>query len=340
MFENLKTLIPPFNWQQVIVDPWSDSQWMESLWVTGMGVMVAWACGLVGCFLILRRMAMVGDAVSHTILPGLVVAFLVSGSRGGWAMFVGAVVAGVFTIWLIELVHSKSLIKQDAAIGICFSALFALGVLLVSRYADQVDLDQDCVLYGEIGQIYWSPTVAGMPQPAFSMAIILALVVVLLAAFYRRLTVTTFDPGLARSLGIGTARYHYGLMTVLALVVVAAFKAVGAVMVVAMLIVPGSTAYLLAKRLPTMLGLTLVHGLLGSVIGFHLGQWLNCSTGAAMVTAGVGLFFLTWLAIRITRMIHRQASRHHHDAMDDDHTAFTRPERSEPDPHPVRGATH
>jgi len=339
MLENLQSLIPPFDWQQVVVDPWSKSQWVETMWVTGMGVMVAWACGLVGCFLILRRMAMVGDAVSHTILPGLVVAFLISGSRSGWVMFVGAVVAGVFTIWFIELIHSRSLIKQDAAIGICFSALFALGVLLVSRYANQVDLDQDCVLYGEIGQIYWSPTVAGMPEPAFSMAIILVLVLVLLAAFYRRLLVTTFDPGLARSLGIGTTRYHYGLMTVLALVVVAAFKAVGAIMVVAMLIVPGATAYLLSKRLPMMLALTLVHGLLGSVIGFHLGQWLNCSTGAAMVTAGVGLFFITWLATRITRMIQRQKSRRHHDVMDDDHTAFTRPERSEPDPHPVRGAT-
>ena len=319
-----------------MIDPWSESQWVESLWVTGMGVMVAWACGLVGCFLILRRMAMVGDAVSHTILPGLVVAFLVSGSRGGWVMFVGAVVAGVFTIWLIELVHSRSLIKQDAAIGICFSALFAFGVLLVSRYADQVDLDQDCVLYGEIGQIYWSPTIAGIPEPALSMAIILVVVVLLLAAFYRPLVVSTFDPGLARSLGIRTSHYHYGLMTVLALVVVAAFKAVGAVMVVAMLIVPGSTAYLLAKRLPMMLGLTLVHGLLSSVMGFHLGQWLNCSTGAAMVTAGILLFFFAWLTTRIRVMVHRRASRQHYGMMHDD-TAFTRAEDKESGPHPVRG---
>ncbi|QQL45451.1 metal ABC transporter permease [Sulfuriroseicoccus oceanibius] len=336
MWQNFKHLVPPFDWYHVVTEAWTGSALEDTLWVTGMGTLVAWACGLVGCFLILRRMAMVGDAISHTVLPGLVVAFLIAGTRGGWVMFAGAIVAGLITIWLIEMVHGRSLIKQDAAIGICFSSLFAVGVLLVTRYASKIDLDADCVLYGEIGFTAFAVPVAGIPEPVFYMGIVTALVFVLLAVFYRRLLVTTFDPGLARSLGIRTGLYHYGLMAMLAVVVVAAFKAVGAILVVAMLIIPGATAYLLSTRLPTMLGLTLVHGLLSSVGGFHLARWLNCSTGAAMVVFATGLFVLAWIGVVAMRSIQRARSRHHHDTSDDP-TVFTRPPQPAADPHPVRG---
>ena len=128
-----------------------------------MGFFVGSACGLVGNYLMLRRMALVGDAISHSVLPGIAIAFLVSGSRGSAAMFVGALLAGVVTTVIIEAIHRNSRIKQDAAIGIAFTSLFAIGVILISVFAGQVDLDQECVLYGEIGTVplEGSTTIAG-----------------------------------------------------------------------------------------------------------------------------------------------------------------------------------
>src|SRR4026208_2075277 len=148
----MNSLIPPFDFQKVLVAPWT-TDFASYGWIVLMGFLVATACGLVGNYLILRRMALVGDAISHSVLPGLVVAFLLAGTRHSTVMFLGALVAGVLTTILIELIHKKSRVKQDAAIGITFSSLFALGVILVSQYASKIDLDQECVLYGEIGNI-------------------------------------------------------------------------------------------------------------------------------------------------------------------------------------------
>jgi manganese/zinc/iron transport system permease protein len=140
----MKELIPAFEWRAVFVEPWTVDLALFG-WIALMGFFVAVACGLVGNYLILRRMALMGDAVSHSVLPGLVVACLWSGSRGTGAMFAGALAAGAVTAVLIEGIHRLSRVKQDAAIGIVFSALFAFGVLLTSLYAQQIDLDADCV---------------------------------------------------------------------------------------------------------------------------------------------------------------------------------------------------
>src|SRR6185436_9463742 len=146
-------VIPPFDFQRVVVAPWTSDAGTFG-WVALMGFLVATACGLVGNYLILRRMALVGDAISHSVLPGLAVGFMLAKSRNSWVMFIGAVLAGLVTTALIELIHKKSRVKQDAAIGITFSTLFALGVILISLYASKVDLDQECVLYGEIGNVW------------------------------------------------------------------------------------------------------------------------------------------------------------------------------------------
>src|SRR5262245_49800570 len=143
----MDTFIPPFDFQKVVIAPWTTDLSSHG-WTMAMGFLVASACGLVGNYLILRRMALVGDAISHSVLPGLVIAFLLAGSRHSGVMFVGALAAGVVTTILIEVIHKKTRVKQDAAIGITFTTLFALGVILVSYYASKVDLDQECVLYG------------------------------------------------------------------------------------------------------------------------------------------------------------------------------------------------
>ncbi len=151
-------LIPPFDWHRVMVAPWTEDLVLFG-WIGLMGFAVAAACGLVGNYLILRRMALMGDAVSHSVLPGLVIAFLWSGSRGTWPMFLGALAAGAVTTLIIDAIHQRTRVKQDAAIGIAFSTLFAVGVLLTTIYAQQVDLDAECVLYGELAFVPLEPFV-------------------------------------------------------------------------------------------------------------------------------------------------------------------------------------
>jgi len=292
-------LIPPFDWQAVVVDPWTTDLPLFG-WVALMGFLVTTACGWVGNYLMLRRLALMGDAVSHSVLPGLVVAFLWSGSRGTWAMFAGALAAGLVTGWLVEAIQRGSRVKQDAAIGITFSALFALGVVLLSRYAHQVELDADCVLYGEIGFVALeSRVVVGGwelgPVSVVRMAAVALGVGLLAWLWHPRLLVSAFDPGLARTLGINARGWHHTLMAALSLVVVSAFEAVGAILVIAMLILPGATAALLVERFPARQALVVAFAALSATLGVSLAVWLDCSIAPAMVTVGAGMFSVVWL---------------------------------------------
>lgn len=291
--------IPPFDAHEVLVAPWTENLQMFG-WIALMGFLVTMACGLIGNYLILRRMALVGDAISHSVLPGIAVAFLVAQSRDRLVMFVGALAAGLATTLLIETIHRRTRVKQDAAIGIVFSTLFAIGVILITLFASQIDLDADCVLYGEISFVALEPHVHLFgfslgPEPVFFMALVAVFVVVLILLFYKELLVSSFDPGLAASIGVRPGVMHYCLMAALSIVVVSAFQSVGAILVVAMLILPGATAYLLTHRLSRMLVLSVVHSAVSAVVGMHLAIWLNCSMAAAMVVAGTGIFALAWV---------------------------------------------
>jgi manganese/zinc/iron transport system permease protein len=295
----MNELFPALDLHYVFVSPWTEG--LSSYgWVMLMGFFVAAACGLVGNYLILRRMALVGDAISHSVLPGLAIGFLLANSRSSLVMFLGAVAAGVVTTTLIELIHKKSRIKQDAAIGITFSTLFAFGVILISLKAGKVDLDQECVLYGEIGNVGLETMVTiGQvpigPVPVVRMAIAALVTAGLIIAFYKELLVSSFDPGLAFSLGINATAVHYSLMGVLSVVVVSAFESVGAILVIAMLILPGATASLLSQNLARVLGLSVLHAALTSVLGLHLALYLRCSIAGAMVVMGAVLFCCAWI---------------------------------------------
>jgi manganese/zinc/iron transport system permease protein len=290
--------------------PWTQSGG-STVWIALMGFFVAASCGMVGVYLILRRMALVGDAISHSVLPGLVIAFLLSQSRGSIAMFAGALVAGLVTTVIIEVIHKCSRVKQDAAIGIAFTTLFALGVILVSLFTARVDLDQECVLYGEIAfvpleeMVRWGGLNLG-PSPVFRMGVITVLTAVGIRLFYKQLLVSSFDPGLAVSLGISALTVHYSLMAWLSVVVVSAFESVGAVLVVAMLILPGATASLLVTRLPHVFIVVLLLAAASSVLGIHLATWLNCSMAAAMVVMATALFVGAWAISVASTAWHRR----------------------------------
>lgn len=256
---------------------------------------MAISCGLLGCYLILRKMAMIGDAISHAVLPGIVIAFLLSGSRDSFMMLLGAGLLGIFTTFLIEFFHSKAKLQSDASIGVTFTWLFALGVILISVFAGQVDLDQDCVLYGEIAYVpidVWitvNGTVMG-PRAVYILSFVLLVIVAFISLGYKELFLTTFDPSFAVATGASAVLWHYLLMATVSLTTVASFESVGAILVVAFLIAPPATAYLLTEKLPKMLGITVILGILISITGYYLAVWIDGSIAGAM-SVMAGIFF-------------------------------------------------
>ena len=218
-------------------------------WIVIVGILAAVACTLLGNFLVLRKMSMMGDAISHAVLPGLAIAFLITGARASLAMFIGAAVVGVLTAVFTQWISRFGKVDQGASMGIVFTTLFALGLILIVQAADHVDLDAGCVLYGAIEltplDVVWSTKLFGMtvdlPRAVVvlvSVCLVNALFVIL---FFKELRISSFDPELASTIGINASLMHYLLMTLVAITTVAAFEAVGSIIVIAMLIVPAAT---------------------------------------------------------------------------------------------------
>jgi ABC-type Mn2+/Zn2+ transport system permease subunit/Mn-dependent DtxR family transcriptional regulator len=246
-------------------------------------VLVGAINGALGCFIILRRMAFIGDALSHAILPGVVIAFMVAG-KGHFALFLGAVFAGIVTALLIGFVNRNSRVKEDSAIGVIFIGMFALGILLISRLR-AVHLDLQHFLFGDplgvsTGDLYLT-------------GIIGVIIIASILLFYKQLLLTSFDPVMATAIGMNTGLVHYFLMGILSMTIVASLQAVGIILVVAMLITPGATAFLLTERLPRMIGLASAIGALAAIIGLYISYWMNYSSGAAMVIVVTVIFLLT-----------------------------------------------
>lgn len=264
-----------------------------------VGCTVAAACALIGSFLVLRRMALLGDAISHAVLPGIVLAFLITGSRSPLPMVIGAGVFGVLTVFLVELATRTRRLREDASIGVVFPALFAIGVILVTRYAGQVDLDLDCVLHGEIAYtpwdvLFWNERSIG-PKALWVNGFVLLANLIFVIACYKELKVSTFDPALAAALGFAPTVIHYLLMAMVSVTVVGAFESVGAILVVAMLVVPPATAYMLTERLSRLLTLSVVIGVASALLGYGIARWLDASIAGGMATAAGGLFLLAFL---------------------------------------------
>ncbi len=269
---------------------------MNAFWIIFTGSIVATSCALLGCFLVLRRMTMIGDAISHAVLPGIVIAFLFSGRFDSFYTVLGAAMLGVFASFVIEFFNKKGNLQTDASIGVTFTSLFALGIILISVFTDSVDIDQDCVLYGELAYIplnLWisdSGVILG-PRATWISGSILLLIIAFTVICYRPLLLTTFDADFAATIGISTMFWHYTLMVIVSLTTVASFESVGAILVVAFLVVPAAAAYLLTNQLKTMLLIAIAIALLGTFGGYWLATWINGSIAAAMATL-VGIFFL------------------------------------------------
>ena len=273
---------------------------MDAFWIILTGSLVAVACSLLGSFLVLRKMSMVGDAISHAVLPGLVIAYLLSGSRASFPMLIGAALFGILTTLLIELFQKHFKLQVDASIGVTFTALFAIGVIMISSLAGKIDLDQDCVLYGEIAYVpidIWF-TDSGLSLGPYSVWIIgtaLLIVIAFVLFGYKGLKITTFDENYAASLGISTAFWHYALMSMVSLTTVVSFEAVGAILVVAFFIIPAATAYLWTNQLKNMLLLSCLFGIVSAVLGYFLAAYINGSIAGAMATVAGSIFLVSFL---------------------------------------------
>ncbi len=276
---------------------------MNDFWIIIEGSLVAVSCGLLGVYLILRKMAMVGDAISHAVLPGIVIAYLVAQSRSSFFTLLGAALFGLLTTFMIEIFYKKARIQSDASIGITFTWLFAIGVILVSAFSGNVDLDQECVLYGDIAYVpfdilYLFSTDVG-PAPVWLQGFNLLAILVLLRIGHRGFLITSFDPAFSSGLGIKTDTWHYVLMGAVSFTVVLSFNAVGAILVVAFLVVPPATAYLISKQVETMMAYTVLFGILSAVGGFYLATWWNSSISGAMAVVAGMLFVIVFAAKRV-----------------------------------------
>ena len=245
-------------------------------WIIAIAATCAVACALPGCFLVLRRMSLMGDAISHAVLPGIAIGFLLTGSRSNGIMFAGAIVAGFLTAFFSQWLKRFGRVDEGAAMGVVFTTLFAIGLLLIVRGADSVDLDPSCVLYGALEfaplDLVALPLLDDVKVPrAFLMvAMVLIINLVILAIWFKAFRIAAFDPEQARAQGMRPDLMHHLLMGMTAVTTVASFEAVGSIIVVAMIIVPAVCARLFASNLISMLCLASFLALTSALLG-HLG---------------------------------------------------------------------
>jgi manganese/zinc/iron transport system permease protein len=297
--------------------------WTElDTWIVLTGALTAMACAVPGVFLLLNKQSMLGDAISHAVLPGLAIGFLVSGSRDPLPMFIGAVLAGLFTGVVSGVIERRGRVEAGASLGVVFCSLFALGLILIRLAADHVDLDPGCVLYGALElAVIDSATV---PRIVWQSGAILILNLFLAGVFFKELQVVAFDPRFAKASGIPSGLIQQGLTVVTALTTVVAFESVGSILVIAMLIVPGASAMLLSRSVSGVLLWSLIvaisSAVLGHVLAISIGPaWLGLLTGrhdlgslssAGMMAASAGgIFFSLLAASRLAQRVRSSTQR-------------------------------
>ncbi|WP_340066787.1 metal ABC transporter permease [Ascidiimonas aurantiaca] len=262
--------------------------------------LVAVACAIPGTFLVLRKMAMISDAISHSILPGIVAGFFLTQDLNSPLLIVLAAMTGVLTVLIVEFIQKTGLVKEDTAIGLVFPALFSIGVILIAKNADDIHLDIDAVLLGELAFAPFDRFVInGMdmgPKSLWVIGSILLCTLILLRIFFKELKISTFDPELAAALGFSPVIIHYSLMSMASVTTVGAFDAVGAILVIALMIAPPATAYLLTDDLKKMLVLSVVFGIIGALAGYWLAHGLDASIAGSITTVLGILFLVTYLA--------------------------------------------
>ncbi|EGQ3467204.1 metal ABC transporter permease [Staphylococcus pseudintermedius] len=255
-------------------------------------ILVGVVCGVVGCLIILRGLSLMGDAMSHAVLPGVALSFLMN-----IPMFIGAMVTGMLSSIMIGYISEASKTKKDAAIGITFTTFLALGIVLISVIHSATDLYH--ILFGNI---------LAITQYAFHTTLAVSIVVLaLILILYRPLKMSTFDPTFSRMSGLNTTMIHYFVMLLLALVIVASVQTVGVILVVALLITPASTAFLFTKKLSTMMIVSSIFSVISSTLGIYMSFKLNLPSGAVIVLISAVLYGLTFGIIKLINLLQKGA---------------------------------
>lgn len=278
-------------------------QWNWSLdgWIIAAGILCAVSSALLGNFLVLRKMSMLGDAITHAILPGLAAAFFLSDSRSSIPMFAGAVLAGILTALFTEWIRSFGKVDEGASMGVVFTSLFALGLVMIVQAADHVDLDPGCVLYGAIELTPLDTILISgweIPRVVVVLSVVLLINLLFVVLFLKELKLSSFDPALATTTGFNAKLIHYSLMTLVAVTAVASFETVGNILVVAMFVVPPAAAYMLTDRLVRMIVLSVILAIIAAVLG-HISamtvpRWFGfqSTSTAGMMAVAAGLLFI------------------------------------------------
>ena len=264
----------------------------DALIIILVGFLVAVNSGITGSFMVLRKLSMIGDAISHAVLPGIIIAYMIAGHRENFFFLFGAAFMGVFVTLMIDWFNKKGRLPTDASIGLSFTFLFAVGIILISAFTDSVDIDADCVLYGEISLVpFHKYTVMGFDigtKALWDNLFILIVILLYVILRYRPLAISSFNEEYGQSIGIPVRRIRLFLMVLVSLTTVFAFESVGAILVVAFLVIPPATALLISRRLPHMLAITVFLALVSSVGGFYLADAIDGSIAGSMsVVAGV-----------------------------------------------------
>jgi manganese/zinc/iron transport system permease protein len=277
------------------------------------GALIAISCGFLGVFLLLRKMSMTGDAISHAVLPGIVIGYFVSGSQRSLEVIIGAGLLGILSTLMIDALRKKAKVQLDASIGITFTLLFAIGIILINLFAYKVDLDQECVLYGEIAYLpidLWI-TPSGLnfgPRITWLAGLNFFLVTGFIYLLFKELSLTSFDENFSASIGIPAKGVNLALMSMVSYTTVSSFESVGAILVVALLVVPPATAYLWTKSLIPLLRLTAALGILIAILGYYLAFWIDSSIAGMMVAVAGAFFFASALLSKSLRWTMRGTS--------------------------------
>ena len=271
-----------------------------------IAILISVACALLGVFLVLRSMSMLTDAISHTVLLGIVLSFFITHKLDSPLLIVGATLTGLLTVYLVEVLSDSKLVKEDAAIGIVLSILFSIAVILISKYTANIHLDIDTVLLGEIAFAPFHTTEIFGFKIATGLVNGLAILVVnllFITIFFKEIKISIFDKALALTLGLLPEVFHYLLMTLVSVTSVVSFDIVGATLMISFMVGPATTAYMISKNLKTMLVYSSLIGVISSIIGYHLAVFLDVSiSGSIAVVIGV-IFFIVLFGKRFKKYV-------------------------------------
>lgn len=265
------------------------------------------SCGLIGCFLILKSMSMIADSITHTILLGIVISYFIVGDLNSPLLIVGASMMGVFTVFITQKLSENSKINVESAIGLVFPFLFSIAVILISRYGKNTHIDIDTVLLGELAFAPFSRLVVfGVDIGAkglYSSGVILLLNLIFIKCLFKEIKLTIFDPILATLIGISPIIINYSIMTIVSITTVVAFESVGSILVVAFMVGPGVTAYMITDDLKSLLGLSCLFSVCSAVLGLQLALIFDVSIAGSMAVMVGVLFFVTFSIVKLVRIL-------------------------------------